>query len=101
MYSTTITKSNQITLTKVAREALGVKAGEQLIVETKGDSVIIHRRPSTEEFLARLDAIHEKYKTPESERAQKQYAGMSVAKAKEAWSVSPEGKKYLKEKYDF
>ena len=99
MYTTTITKSNQITLTKPAREALGVKAGEQLIVETKGDSVVIRRRPSVEEFLAKLDAIHEKYKTPESERTRKKYAGMTVNEMKEAWANSPEGKKYFKEKY--
>ena len=101
MYSTTITKSNQITLTKVAREALGVKAGEQLIVETKGDSVIIRRRPSSEEFLARLDAIHEEYKTSKSERARKKYAGMSATDIKNTWATSPEGKKYIKEKYGF
>ena len=57
-YTTTITKSNQITLTKPAREFLGVKPGEKLVFEPQSDgSLIVRRRLSTEEFFERIDSM--------------------------------------------
>lgn len=58
IYTTKITKSNQITLKKVARDALGVKAGEKLFVNAKDDGTVeIHRNPTDAEIFSRLDSI--------------------------------------------
>lgn len=57
-YTTTLTKSNQITLTKPARELLGVKPGDKLIFEAQSDgSVVIHRRLTDEEFFEKIDTM--------------------------------------------
>ena len=57
-YTTTMTKSNQVTLTKPAREFLGVKAGEKLIIEKNDDHTItIRRRLTDEEFLKKIDTM--------------------------------------------
>lgn len=57
MYTTTITKSGQITLTKAAREQLGVKAGDKVFVDFEKGKLVIKRPLSNIEFLKKLDAI--------------------------------------------
>lgn len=57
MYTTTITKSGQITLTKAAREQLGVKPGDKVYVDFATNELKVKRIPTDEEFLAELDAI--------------------------------------------
>jgi len=57
MYTTTITKSGQITLTKAAREQLGVKPGDKVYVDFATNELKVKRVPTNDEFLAELDAI--------------------------------------------
>ena len=57
MYTTTITKSGQITLTKAAREKLGVKTGDKVYVDFEKGELIIKKPLSNTEFLKKLDAI--------------------------------------------
>ncbi|MBQ3306152.1 AbrB/MazE/SpoVT family DNA-binding domain-containing protein [Candidatus Saccharibacteria bacterium] len=57
MYTTTITKSGQITLTKAAREKLGVKPGDKVYVDFENNKLAVEKQASAEELLAELDKI--------------------------------------------
>ena len=41
----TLSSKNQVVIPREAREALGVKAGDQLLVVVRGDRVIVLRKP--------------------------------------------------------
>ena len=45
MAEVTLSAKNQIVIPREAREALGVKAGDKLLVVTQGDGVIVLKRP--------------------------------------------------------
>lgn len=100
-YTTTITQSGQITLTKAAREALGVKNGDRVVIDLKKGKLVVEPRMSDEEFMRRLDAL----KTPESRKREieisRKYAGKSVREMLEDWEKSEEGQKFLKEEYAY
>ena len=91
MYSTTITKSGQVTLPKELRDFLGVKTGQKVIFTKNRDGVSISRRLSDEEFLAKLDST----KTPKAREMEKKYAGKTVSELQK----TPEYQRYYKEKY--
>jgi AbrB family looped-hinge helix DNA binding protein len=42
----TLSAKNQIVIPRDAREALGVKAGDKLLVVVRGDKVIVLQRPT-------------------------------------------------------
>ena len=46
MAEVTLSSRNQIVLPKEAREALGVKPGDKLLIVTKGDRVIVLQKPA-------------------------------------------------------
>ena len=75
MYTTTITQSGQITLTKAARERLGVRPGDKVYVDFETSEIKVRRRPTDEEFLAELDSIG---KNTIPKETLKKYAGKSV-----------------------
>lgn len=95
MYSSTITKSGQITLPKELREFLGVKLGGRVVFHKTKTGVKIDRRMSDEEFTAKLDAIS----TPIPPEILKKTAGKTVSELKDEWAKSPAGQAYFKEKY--
>lgn len=99
MYTVTITKSGQVTLPKELRDFLGVGLGQKITFKKGADSVLIERRISDDEFLEKLDSL----KKPETKTFIKKHraklAKMSVSEMKEEWAKSPDGKKYLEEKY--
>jgi AbrB family looped-hinge helix DNA binding protein len=45
MYRATLTSRNQIVIRREAREALRVKAGDQLLVVVRGERVIVLEKP--------------------------------------------------------
>jgi AbrB family looped-hinge helix DNA binding protein len=45
MIEATLSSKNQIVIPREAREALGLKAGDKLLVVTRGDSVIVLQKP--------------------------------------------------------
>jgi AbrB family looped-hinge helix DNA binding protein len=47
MAEVTISSKNQIVIPREAREALGVKAGDRLIVVVRGDRVVILQKPKS------------------------------------------------------
>ena len=54
----TLSSKNQIVVPREAREALGVKAGDKLLIVVRGDTVIIFPRPkSFTKALAGLDKV--------------------------------------------
>jgi AbrB family looped-hinge helix DNA binding protein len=47
MAQVTLSSKNQIVIPKEAREALGVKAGDQLLVVVRGERVIVLEKPKS------------------------------------------------------
>ncbi len=45
MWESTLSSKNQIVIPRAAREALGVKAGDKLLVVVRGDKVIVLQKP--------------------------------------------------------
>ncbi|HTU47547.1 MAG TPA: AbrB/MazE/SpoVT family DNA-binding domain-containing protein [Bryobacteraceae bacterium] len=47
MAESTLSAKNQIVIPKEAREALGLKAGDKLLVVVRGDRVIVLQKPES------------------------------------------------------
>jgi AbrB family looped-hinge helix DNA binding protein len=47
MAQVTLSSKNQIVIPREAREALGVKAGDQLLVVVRGEKVIVLEKPKS------------------------------------------------------
>jgi len=47
MAEATVSTKNQIVIPREAREALGVKAGDKLLVVVRGDSVVVIEKPKS------------------------------------------------------
>lgn len=100
-YTTTITKSGQITLVKPLRDALQVKPGEKLRLEhdsTTGDTIIHRPASDFDEFVAGLEKVQSSL-SPESRRRMKAIAGKTASQIKKEWATSPEGRAYYRKKY--
>ena len=101
MYTTTITKSGQITLAKPLRNALKVKAGEKLRLEydpATGNATIYRPTSDFDEFMADMDTLQSSL-SPESHRRMKAATKKTVSQLKKEWATSPEGHTYYQEKY--
>ena len=61
MYTTTINQNGMILLNKAAREALGVKLGDRVMISFDKKSARVERRMSDKEFLDGIERIHTKY----------------------------------------
>ena len=57
MYTTTINQNGLILLNKAAREALGVKLGDKVTVNFSGETAVIEREMSDEEFFSKMDKL--------------------------------------------
>ena len=58
MAKATLSSKNQIVVPREAREALGVQAGDELLIVVRGDTVIILPRPkSFTKALGGLDKV--------------------------------------------
>jgi len=55
MSEATLSAKNQIVVPKEAREALGVKAGDKLLVVARGNTVIVMKKPTS--YAAALRGI--------------------------------------------
>lgn len=97
-YITTITKSGQITLSKNAREVLGVHPGERIQVKINKDGISIDRKLSDEEFIAKIDEINAQ-SSPETKQKIKEYAGKTVNELMDIYANSPEGRAEFEEEY--
>ena len=53
MSHATLSVKNQIVIPRDAREALGVKAGDRLLVVVRGDKVIILQKPKSHHSVIR------------------------------------------------
>ena len=61
MYTTTINQNGLILLNKAARDALGVKLGDRVVINFDGKQARIEREMTDEEFVDGILAIHDKY----------------------------------------
>jgi AbrB family looped-hinge helix DNA binding protein len=50
---TTLSSKNQIVIPREAREALGLKAGDQLLVVVRGDKIIALQKPKSHQAAIR------------------------------------------------
>jgi AbrB family looped-hinge helix DNA binding protein len=53
MPEVTVSSKNQIVIPREARQALGVKAGDRLLVVPRGDHVIVLQRPESHQRAIR------------------------------------------------
>jgi AbrB family looped-hinge helix DNA binding protein len=53
MTEATLSSKNQIVIPREAREALGLKAGDKLLVVVRGDRIIVLQRPESHEKAIR------------------------------------------------
>jgi AbrB family looped-hinge helix DNA binding protein len=53
MSQATLSSKNQIVIPREAREALGVKAGDKLLVVVRGDRVIVLQKPKAHHVAIR------------------------------------------------
>jgi AbrB family looped-hinge helix DNA binding protein len=53
MAEATLSSKNQIVIPREAREALGVKPGDKLLVVAQGDSVIVLQKPKSHRLAIR------------------------------------------------
>ena len=74
MYTTTINQNGLILLNKSAREALGVKLGDRVIINISKESAVVKRELTDDEFFAQMDAM-KSHKTKESIKS---HAGKSA-----------------------
>ena len=71
---TTVTRGNQITLTKEAREKLGIREGDRVVVNVTGDIIMISKKNSSvfdnfDDFLpAGFEKTLKKMRSDEKER---------------------------------
>ena len=95
-YTVSRTKSGQITLPKTLRMFLGVDGAKRVTLEQRGNSVVIKRRLSDEEFLAKLDSVVDKKTRLKAKRA----GNKSASELIDEYYASAKGREELKEKYN-
>lgn len=71
---TTVTRGNQITLTKEVREKLRIKEGDKVVLNIQGDALMVSKKDSKvfddfEEFLPeKFEKVLKKIRSDEKER---------------------------------
>ena len=74
MYTATINQNGLILLNKKAREALGVKLGDRVVISISKKSATIKREPTDDEFFAQMDSI----KSAKTKENIQKHAGQSA-----------------------
>ena len=93
-YSVAVTKAGQMTIPKVIRDALGI--ADRVVVDRKGDKIIVQREKSLIEKLEELDA----QRTPEQIKAIQENAGKTANQLRKEFDESPAGLEWRKKEYD-
>jgi bifunctional DNA-binding transcriptional regulator/antitoxin component of YhaV-PrlF toxin-antitoxin module len=75
MYATTINQNGMILLNKSAREALGLKLGDRVVINFNRKVATVERELTDDEFFAKLDAI----KSDKTKKSIKTNAGKSAS----------------------
>jgi len=95
IYTTTITKSGQISLPKAIREALNLSIGEKVTLDCSKSKLIIKRKMTDEEFFAKMDSLI----SDKTRSLFKKNAGKSVSELKAEYETTKNFKNDYKEKY--
>ena len=74
MYTTTINQNGRILLNKHAREALGVKLGDRVVINVSKKTAVVKRELTDDEFFTRMDAM----KSPKTNESIKKHAGKTA-----------------------
>ncbi len=95
IYTTTITKSGQISLPKSIREALNLTIGGKVTLDYSKSKLTIRRKMTDEEFFAKMDSlISDKTRSLFKKNAEK-----SISELKSAYEKTENFKNNYKEKY--
>ncbi len=95
MYTTTINQNGMILLNKAAREALGVKLGDRVMIRTDKKRATVEREMTDEEARAYMDSLF----SAETKKHIKENAGKTVREMMDEWYESDELKKEMEEEY--
>ena len=96
IYSATLTRTGQITVPKGVREIIGIKPGQKVIFEKKGDKVVLSKRVSDEEFFAEIDQIVGK----KAKKIATKDKNKPVSKMIKELASTPEARARLEDEYD-
>ena len=99
---TKISSGYQITLPSAFRKALGLGAGDDIVMEEKDGGILVKKALTREEKLKQLftdmDAWRESLPDETKERIKK-YAGWTVSQYHQYYDNLPETKEYIRKKY--
>ena len=95
IYTSTITKSGQITLPKPVREYIGVTPGQKVIIDYGKSNIIIKRKMSDADFFSKVDSLI----SDKTRSLFKAHAGKTVSELKSAYAASDQFKADYKEAY--
>lgn len=72
----TVGKKGQVTIPKEIRERFGLKEGEKVIFEVRGDEIVMRPKRSGEDYVEELvSVIREKHEAPEPAELKRLYYG--------------------------
>ncbi len=95
MYTTTINQNGMILLNKAAREALGVKLGDRVMIRTDKKRATVEREMTGEEARAYMDSLF----SAETKKRIKENAGKTVREMMDEWRESDEFRKEMEKEY--
>jgi AbrB family looped-hinge helix DNA binding protein len=98
-YTSTLTKSGQITLPKPLRDFLSVTPGSRVTFDLVEETITISREKTLREHFEELDRLNAALETPESKAASEKFRGWTASEMRHHYMNSPEGRRYYKEKY--
>ena len=97
-YTSTLTRSGQITLPKPIRDLIGITYGERVRLSFKDDAIVLEREKTFDEIMTQIDTINTTV-PKETKTLIRKYAGKTASELRDEFDSSPEGHIYYKEKY--
>ena len=99
----TLSTVNQVTIPSLARQRLGVKAGDKLDLVYRDDqTIVLEKAESNEEKVRRLFRELDEWRDSLPQEVKdniKKHAGWTIDQYHEYYDKLPETKAYIKEKY--
>lgn len=97
LYTTTITKSGQISIPKAVRQTLDLNLGDKVILNCTKSSLTIKRKMTDADFFAKMDSLI----SDQTRSLFKTHANKSVSELKSTYATTQNFKNDYKDEYDF